>query len=96
MKKLFVRKISAAEAAEEYILIPKNELGYFPAINKSFMVVDTGSRRKGKVESYRCQCRGPEEPHEHYFLATSGLHKMDTVEICKIDETSYSLKIKRL
>jgi hypothetical protein len=96
MKKTFIRKISAVEASEEFILIPKNELGYFPPRKKSFMVIENGSRRKVKVESYRCRCRGPKEPHEHYFLTKSGLQKMDTVEICKVDETSYSLKTKRI
>jgi hypothetical protein len=95
MKRIFLRKVSVVEATEEYILIPKNELGYFPPVNKTFQLVDEGNRRKAKVESYQCNCRGPEEPHEHFFLTKSCLQKMDNVEICKVDETSYSLIIKR-
>ena len=31
-----MRKISAGETAEGYIMIPKNELGFFPLVNKNF------------------------------------------------------------
>jgi hypothetical protein len=96
MKKVFVRKISTEEAAEGYIMVPKNELGYFPPINKSFLLIDEGKHRKTKVESYHCECRGPKKPHEHYFLKKSGLQKWNNVEICKEGEEIFSLKIKQL
>jgi len=95
MEKGFTRKISTEEAAEGYIFIPKNELGFFPPTHKYFQLLDEGKRRKAKVESYHCECRGPEKPHEHYFLIKSGLQKNKCVEICKNGEEIFSLKMKR-
>jgi hypothetical protein len=94
MKKVFTRKVSAEESAEGYIMVPKNELRYFPPGNKRFLLVDEGKRRKIKVESYQCKCRGPEKPHEHYFLRKPGLQKGDSVEICRDSESIFSLKIQ--
>jgi hypothetical protein len=95
MTKVFIRKVSAAEAAEGYIMLPKNELRYFPPEHKSFLLVDEGKHRKVKVESYHCECRGPEKPHEHYFLRKPGLQRGNNVEICKDGEIKYFLKTKR-
>ncbi len=91
-----MRKISAEEAAEGYIMIPKNELGFFPLVNKNFQLFDEGKQRKAKIKTYHCECRGPEKPHEHYFLIKSGLQKYDNVEIYKDNGAIFSLKIKRL
>ena len=93
MEKVFKRKISMREAAEGYILIPKNDLGFFPPINKSFQLMDEGKHRRAKVQSYHCECRGPENPHEHYFLNKSGLQRWNNVEISKNSEALFSLKI---
>ena len=94
MKNVFVRKVSAEEAAEEYIMLPKNERGYFPPLNKSFLLVDGGKRRIEEVESYRCEYRGPEKPYKHYFLIKSGLQSGNSVKISKNGEPIFSLKIK--
>ena len=94
MKKVFTRTVSAEESVEGYIMVPKNELRYFPPGNKRFLLVDEGKRRKVKVESYHCECRGPEKPHEHYFLIKRGLKRGNNVEICKDGEAKFSLKIK--
>jgi hypothetical protein len=94
MKQVFVRKVSTEEAAEGYIMLPKNELGYFPPLNRSFLLVDEGKHRKVKVESYHCECRGPKKPHEHYFLVKPGLQRGKNIEIRKDGEATFSLKIK--
>jgi hypothetical protein len=94
MEKVFKRKLSTEEAAEGYILIPKSDLGFFPPTNKIFTLVDEGKHRRAKVQSYHCECRGPEKPHEHYFLQKSGLQKWNNVEIRKNSEALFSLKIK--
>jgi len=77
-------------------MLPKNERGYFPPLNKSFLLVDGGKRRIAKVESYRRECRGPEKPYEHYFLIKSGLQRGNSVKISKNGGAIFSLKIKRL
>jgi hypothetical protein len=94
MKKVFTRTVSAEESVEGYIMVPKNELRYFPPGKKRFLLVDEGKRRKVKVESYQCECRGPEKPHKHYFLRKPGLQRGNSVEICKDGEAKFSLKIK--
>ena len=47
-----------------------------------------------KVDSYPCTCRGPEKPHEHYFIRWTGLEAGDKIEIIKDSENKYSLHIQ--
>jgi hypothetical protein len=79
----YVRKISSEEAREGYVMILKNQLGFFPAVGKAFHLVHDNLRSRARVESYRCTCRGPELPHEHYFIRWKGLKARDKIEIRK-------------
>lgn len=36
-----------------------------------------------RVDSYPCTCRGPDPPHEHYFINWNGLEAGDKIEITK-------------
>jgi hypothetical protein len=47
------------------------------------------------LESYSCTCRGPELPHEHYFIKWDGLRAGAKVEIEKnlFKTNEYHLKI---
>ena len=83
MEKKFAysRKISSEEAAEGYVLVLKSKLSFFPPLGKTFQLVQDGKQRRVRVESYRCACRGPDLPHEHYFIRWKGLRSGDKLEI---------------
>jgi hypothetical protein len=73
--KTYTRRISAEEAREGYVLVLKDKLAWFPAVGRSFQVVMGPSTKRIAVQSYRCECRGPKEPHEHYYLPLDGLER---------------------
>jgi hypothetical protein len=55
----------------------------FPSIGSPFSVKVGRREKKAAVDSYHCECRGPEEPHEHYFVRWPGLVKGDRLIIRK-------------
>jgi hypothetical protein len=67
------RRVSNEEAREGYLLIEKARLTYVPKPGQPFTLDDRGSTRQATVESYACTCRGPEKPHEHWFIRIPGL-----------------------
>ena len=77
----YTRKISSEEAREGYVMILKSKLAFFPPIGKAFNLIHDSIRSTARVESYRCTCRGPELPHEHYFIRWKGLKTRDRIEI---------------
>jgi len=77
----YSRKVSSEEAREGYLLVLKNKLHLFPPLGKRFDLLQNDVVDKARVESYRCTCRGPELPHEHYFIRWKGLRPKDRVEI---------------
>lgn len=95
--RVYSRKISTKESEEDFIFILKNKLSFFPEYGEKFKLSDGDLSKQIKVESYPCTCRGPENPHEHYFIRWEGLEAGDKVEITKDNEnpTKYNLKILR-
>jgi len=92
---IYSRKISATEAKKNYIFILKNKLSVFPPEGNEFKLVKDELTKNVKIESYSCICRGPDRPHEHYFIRWNGLKAGDKVEIIKVeDNDEYLLKIK--
>lgn len=79
----YARRISSEEAKEEYILVLKNRLSFFPPRNTLFDITAGTSRKRVAVESYRCTCQGPDEPHNHYFIRWKGLKRRDRLTITK-------------
>lgn len=77
----YFKKVTAEEAREGYLLVLKNYLSYFPNVRKSFSLVKDGHSRRARIESYPCICRGPEEPHKHFFIRSSGLRVGDRVVV---------------
>ena len=77
----YARKISSEEAREGYVMILKSKLAFFPPIGKAFNLIHDRMRSTTRVESYRCTCRGPELPHEHYFIRWKELKTADRIEI---------------
>jgi len=82
-KELYSRTISAEEGKEGYIMVTKDRLSFFPAIGRMFDVQSGSSVRKVKIESYHCECRGPEAPHDHYYVRWPDLKKGDRVLLQK-------------
>lgn len=93
-KNAYSRKISRAEAQKDFIFILKNKLSFFPPLGDNFELVNDEVSKEVKVESYPCTCRGPERPHEHYFIRWEGLEAGDKVEIVEYFEGKYNLKIQ--
>jgi len=77
----YSRKISSEEAKENYILVFKDKLAFFPSQGRQFDLTHGTTHKRSKVESYPCACRGPESPHEHYFIRWGGLKEGDMIFI---------------
>jgi hypothetical protein len=92
---VYSRKISSSEAKEGHIMILKSSLSFFP-FGGAFDLVSGNSTKKVKVESYHCECRGPAEPHEHYFIVWPALNAGDVVIIEKDARRprTYRLKVR--
>lgn len=86
----YSRKISSKEAESGFIFVLKNKLSFFP--EDTFKLLHDCLSQDVKVESYPCTCRGPDKPHEHYYINWDGLETGDKIEITK-NNMEYSLKI---
>ncbi len=80
---IYSRKISSKEAQNGLIFILKNKLNFFPKYGSKFILTADGVEREVKVKSYPCTCRGPDLPHEHYFIPWEGLKTGNEVKIIK-------------
>lgn len=78
---IYSKKITSEEEQKRFVLVLKDRLSFFPTEGKTFRLIHNGQPKKAKVESYPCSCRGPDEPHSHYFVRTSGLKAGDRVII---------------
>ena len=96
MNTTYERKISSLEAQQGYFLILKNKLSFFPKVGSSFPLTDGHVKKEAKIESYHCECQGPDEPHEHYFVRWTGLAKGDhlTVKRSERDQKLFSISIE--
>ena len=93
---VYSRKISSEEANESYVLVFKDKLSFFPTAGRTFELYQGPAQKSVKVESYRCTCRGPESPHEHYFIPWKGLKAGDTAIIRKNPKKAagYTLQLR--
>jgi hypothetical protein len=80
---VYSKKVTSEEAREGYVLVLKNQLSFFPGAGRTFRLVRDGRSTRVKVESYHCTCRGPEEPHRHFFIRSKGLKTGDQVIVRK-------------
>ncbi len=94
-KKFCSRKISATEVDNDFIFILKSKLSFFPDLGEEFVIVNDNISREVKIESYPCTCRGPDRPHDHYFIRWKDLEPGDKIEIIQDSKKSnkYHLKI---
>lgn len=91
----YSRKLSAEEAREGCVLVLKDRLGFFPPVGKSFRLQCGVRTVRSRVESRACECRGPDKPHEHYFIRLRGLAAKSIVTFRRESEKPpvYSLAI---
>lgn len=96
-EKRFSRKISSEEAKKGYIFILKDQLSYFPPRGKPFTLCVGEQEKKVFVESYRCTCRGPELPHDHYFIRWDGVRFGEKITVVKDEKLAdtYTLTSNR-
>jgi hypothetical protein len=94
---VYVRRISSEEAREGYIMILKSRLAFFPPAKSDFDLIGSNLQRRVRVESYGCTCRGPDFPHEHYFISWKGLKAGNLVEIHEDprERKKYVLRVSR-
>jgi len=94
---VFARKVSAEEVKKGYIFVLKDKLSFFPAAGKPFDLHSDKVEKKASVESYHCTCRGPQLPHDHYFIRWEGLKFGDRITIVKDKkaENTYQISFAR-
>jgi hypothetical protein len=90
----YSRKISSKEADSSFIFILKNKLPFFPPLGANFELSDGEVSKEVKMDFYPCTCRGPDRPHEHYFIRWKGLEAGDKIEIIKESKNKYNLQIQ--
>lgn len=91
--KTYARRIGAEEAREGRIAVMKSALSLFPAVGVSFQAKFHGGERELRLESYPCTCRGPEKPHEHWFIAWPGLRVGETMTFTPAAGTAFEVTI---
>ncbi len=76
-------------------MVLKDWLPFFPPVGTPFLLRSEGTETPVRVESYPCECRGPDLPHEHYFIRLRGLSRRDRIAITRSSarEPSYELEI---
>ena len=90
----YSRNVSSEEARQGYLMVLKDRLGFFPPPGETFDLTVAGLTRKARIESYPCACRGPELPHEHYFIRVEGLKHGQRVAVRRSHEktSGYALE----
>ena len=90
---VYRRKISSEEAETGRFMVLKSALGFFPAVGEEFEVTDGSTTRSTRVDAVPCTCRGPEKPHDHYWVAWPGLRKRSRIELTPTGEGAYMLRV---
>ncbi len=80
-KDVYSKKITSEEEQNSFLIVLKDRLPFFLPLGETFRLVHNGQPRKARVESYPCSCRGPDQPHHHYFVKSKGLRAGDRVVI---------------
>ena len=83
MPKAYERRASSTEAREGRIMVLKSALAFFPAVGTQFELSDGATVRATCVGAEPCTCRGPDRPHEHYWIAWPDLEARATIRITR-------------
>ncbi|MFA5831901.1 MAG: hypothetical protein WDA22_00360 [Bacteroidota bacterium] len=96
MPNTYERTISSLEAEQGYFLILKNKLSLFPVVGSTFLLTNGHMKKEAKIESYHCECQGPNQPHDHYFVRWPGLVKGDHLIVKRSlrDQQLFSIRIE--
>ncbi len=62
------RTLSAEELADKTVMITREALRFFPKPFKKFSLLIGEKSHELAIESKECTCRGPANPHEHYWI----------------------------
>lgn len=79
----YSRKISSEEAKKGYIFVLRDKLSFFPLRGKLFTLCERDYEKRVMVDSYQCTCRGPQLPHDHYFIRWEGLRFGEKISITR-------------
>jgi hypothetical protein len=87
LAKSYVRKVGAEEVRLSRVAVMKSALGFFPPVGTAFDATIDDHPGRLELEAYHCECRGPEKPHEHWFIRWPGLVAGQTVSFVRACDT---------
>ncbi len=93
----YTRKVSPTEAREGHVMVTADKLSLFPPAWRPFQVRQGEQTREAVLEAEECTCRGPQKPHEHYYVSVPDLRPGDRVTFRKDagEEKLYHLEVTR-
>ncbi|MGE5415173.1 MAG: hypothetical protein ACM3UZ_00140 [Acidobacteriota bacterium] len=65
---VYRRKVSQEESRDCKLMVMKSDLKKFPPIGNTFKALLDDQPVTAQVEAVFCQCRGPQKPHDHFWL----------------------------
>lgn len=77
----YERKAGYEEAERSQIFILKAALKLFPPPGEHFQLEGADGIRETAIDAEDCVCRGPEKPHQHWWLPVTGISPNATVTI---------------
>lgn len=91
----YARRVGSQEAREGRIAVMKAALSVFPPVGQPFRATVEGKKRELRLEAYPCTCRGPEKPHEHWYISWPGIRQGDTVTFSRGGEGWFEVTLRR-
>lgn len=76
MTETFVRTITLEESRGRFVWVTNDGVRIFPPVGKVFTIIEGRSTLKGRLESKRCTCLGPDKPHVHHYLVAPFRHTL--------------------
>ena len=76
-------------------MVLKSRLSFFPPPGAVFTISSGRVSAKTRVESYDCQCQGPEEPHEHYFFRWKNLAPHANITVTSAPGAKYRITVAK-
>jgi hypothetical protein len=73
IQKGYKRTLSADEVRDKVVMVTSEALRFFPKPFRKFTMITGDSQHEVAVEAKECTCRGPANPHEHYWLPMKDL-----------------------
>jgi hypothetical protein len=67
-------------------MVLKDRLSFFPPQGEHFALDIAGTRHDARVDSYHCECRGRDKPHDHYLIRLPELRKGERVTVTRDGE----------